>query len=506
MLWVSMALTALGLAQKGSIEDVPGYWETCSTVHSRNDWYGYPQVNIDVSINSNEQEFVFVNSFPVKNSHDGFMLWQFTVVLYAYEDKDLLGISAPDSRAEYVCTNHTIKSGACTIDDYGNILLEKDARSKLPIRYKSVNFDLPASINDHRYITFDISNTSLYCVGIFPVQYCTHWDSAKCIHINSVQEEDSPSYVVRKLDADVSFFSSDGYLTASKGLLVLHFVAASICLLSVALWSWNSYLNRHNLVKIQHQVLIIGILMTCEQLITAFHYLSVSMRREFPVFLWFVAVFHAIRIVYMQFFLLLLCVGNSVVWETWSWTSLFYWIPLGAGTFFTLFVYSLQAYNYRHDGMDDKHFNVIVISVLNGLLLINFAWVISRLSAAKKYFLEKNQILKSSVYEKIRNCTGVYALVIVAFTIQLLVYKLSSRYSGFLIDYCNYSWFFLDGFPLAAYLFLYLVVSYQLRPSAYEQLPQDEDWLNNAGAIEMETFLVPEFDNFGRIRGASPKP
>lgn len=143
--------------------------------------------------------------------------------------------------------------------------------------------------------------------------------------------------------------------------------------------------------------------------------------------------------------------------------------------------------------------------MLSGLLVINFAWVIQRLWAAQNYLVEKNQMSKASVYRRVRNLALIYAVVILAFTIQLLVYQLSDRYKRFLNHYWNYKWFLLDGLPFFAYLFLYLTVAYQLQPATYELLPQDESWLDNAGEIEMETFALPKFDAFGGLQGPSSR-
>lgn len=463
----------------------------------------YPQIDINVPLTANKDEFD-LPSAPPNKIHGGYALLQYTVVLYAYEDRDLLGVPAPDGRVEYVCTNHTIRSGACTDDDYGKMLLKENIHPKLPIRYDTLKIDLPLSFDrrDFHNINYDISNTSLYCVGIFPMQYCTDWRTSRCIEATPSQEEDSPRRFSRIVEAHVKFRSSFGYLTAPKGpLLIFHFVNAGLCLIFVTLWSWNCYLNPNNIVKIQHQIIITGTLMACEQLTTAFHYLSISLTRQYLLLLWFAAFLHALCVIYMPFFLLLMCVGYSVVWETWSWNSLFYWIPLGAGTFFTLFVHSLDTNYCSDDGTYEENFHVAVIAVLYGLLVINFLWAIQRLSTAKTFLIEKKQHLRANVYKKIRNYASIYALVILVFTMNLLVFTLSHNYRNFFNLYWKSKWFFLDGVSFVAYLFLFLAIAYQLRPQAYEQLPQDEDWLDNSGEVEMETLPFPKFDHFGRLQG-----
>lgn len=304
MFWVGVALAALALAQKGSIEDVPGYWETCANIYSQSGWRGSSSPGIDVDsapINLNHVNIYRDPFTGIERDKGDAVLWQFAVVLYAHEDKDILGVPASDGHVEYVCSDSAIAAGLCTEDEYGTILLDTGRHSKLPVLTGLIDVDTSSGHHNqgriHHRITYDVSNTSVYCAGIFPVQYSIDWTpNNDCIKVEHRKFGNN-------VPAQARFRSSYGYLAAPEGpLLILHFVITGICSVFVALWSWKWFQNRHNLVSIQRQIPIIGSLMAFEQLLSGSYYMSISKGKQYLGFLWFSAVFRAIRFVYMPFF------------------------------------------------------------------------------------------------------------------------------------------------------------------------------------------------------------
>lgn len=412
-LWVAWTLVTVLASQNDSIQNIPGYWQVCANVYSRSDWNGFidPHVEIDPSFHGEWD--------PVPFS-------QFAVVVYAYEDRDKLGVIDPEGHKEYVCRNSSIAKGICSEESYGRVLLDSAQSTRYPIISELVEFS-----DRQQLIKYNVSDSSSYCVATVPVQSCQHatglhcWISgykedkcylrkdSKCDKIVPAEEDN----VTEKLRARVRFRNPFGYLQASKASLpMFYFISSGIYFALLILWLCKCCINRRYLLRIQHYMTVLGVLTACDQLITGFYYLSACQRGKKLGFLWAVATLGAIRIVYTLLFLLLLCLGYSVVWETLSLKSLLYWVPLGAGTLATLLFYFVDANYNSGDGTEVELFGVIVIPILAVLLLFNFLWIYLCLNATQAHLYEHRETYKVGIYKQLRKVVLVCALTVPLFT------------------------------------------------------------------------------------------
>lgn len=487
---VGAALAAAVSTHTNSVQDVPGYWEVCGGIYSSNDWHSSvaPQVEVE------SDHFI-----PFE---------QFAMVLYAHEDRDMLGVTETDGSTEYVCTNSSISRGVCTEDDYGKVLIDPNRSSLYPIYNERVDL-IPYNAFSWKGV-FDpivqkINHTAFYCVATVPVQYCDAggWGGGRiwCHEKTPAERREE----IAKFRPKVSYRNSFGYLQASKiPLIPFHFVLAILYFLFTVLWLCKSFLNRQYLLSIQYHVALLGSLTACEQLIIAVYLRTACRKGEFLGFLWFVATATACRVVYTLFLALIFSLGYSVVWQALSWRSLLYWAPLAAGTFATLLFYTVDA-SYTGDGIEFEFYGVIVISVLAVLLLLNFLWIMFCVSATQAYLFDNGQLFKANIYKQMRRIILVCGVVMSAFIFYCLLYRLSPKVKNSVNECWKYKWILSDGWPNTIYLFFFISVAYYLQPTSHtenyatsKQVPQDE----HDEEYEIDTLNVSQDDDeFGNLQG-----
>lgn len=206
-----------------------------------------------------------------------------------------------------------------------------------------------------------------------------------------------------KLYALVRFRNPLGYLQASKAPLVtLHFVNARVYFILTLFWLVRIIKRRDQILKIQHFVSSLGLLIAFEQLVTGFYHLSTRLNGKILGFLWMVATLGAFRFVFTFIFLLLSNQGYSLVWEITEIRSVLYWLSLDAGSYTTSLFYLVNTCYNSGDGTEVQLFGVKVISVFAALILLNLLWIHLCLSITLSYLVEQGQYYKVKIYKRLR--------------------------------------------------------------------------------------------------------
>lgn len=440
------------LAQINELKSSPGFRKICSGTYSSRDWSGSYDPEISISFSAGD----------VHNRDNATLGSQLAVVVYSIKDETCLGIPTADNRIEFICTQAAIAQGLCSSEDRGKFLINPDIQPSNSILSEKI--DLPSS----KKITYEIVDTSYYCVAAARAQACRDWHSdTGCHDLVPIENDDDDNYAFN-YDINVVFRNSFGYLEASKASLVrFYFSLACICAATLLLWLVFTYKNQKYAITIHREISAFGALLTCRQLVLGFYYLTLLREKSSTFVLWLVSTNDTICTIYGLSLFLSIFAGYSILHDCLNPRRKLYLALICIFTFVPFLLYTADTLYSAGNGGSTSLFGIGTFFPVMVVMVIDYITLMNDASAVKTSLEEKNHISKAHLYARLQRVLRTSAVFACSYCIFILLLNFSSSFSSFHENFWMYTWILTVGWPEVLCILTVFSLASIIRPSPY---------------------------------------
>lgn len=447
--------------------------QACAGMYSRKTWGGPVDPHILVKFIKNTQ---MDTSDPIVS-----------MVIFEWEDYDLVGIVPPDdsSQREYICDPETIQNKWCTANQTGEFLLAENATE----RANNLLFTKAIKLKDPgQPINYEIKKTGYYCVG------------------SAGYTPDGVEY-----QATVEFRNAFGELPAAQIAKLPFYGGLTIVYAVIGIfWAFLYVQHRHDILAVQNYITAIIIFLIIEMLMTWGFYDYMNRNGSnvgSKVLMIVVAVLNSARNSFSFFLLLIVCMGYGVVKPSLGRTMIYVrWLAGGHFIFGLVYAIASLTITPEHAGP----LVLLVILPLAATLTAFYVWTLNSLNATMKDLNERKQTTKAQMYRNLWWCILLSIAVIFAFFFFNSFTFASATDPNFVPTHWRARWFILDGWLNIVYLADVIFIAYIWRPTAHnrrfamsDELAQDDE------GFEIADFGADEDDddeNAAAHRGDRTEP
>lgn len=411
-------------------------------MYSKKDWGGPHDVYIDFALTSEQKE--------------GWV----AVVVFEYHNVNELGKpitnNADELRYKYICDDQAVAADMCSEDQLGTFLLRDSSDSSswyAPIVTQKIDLSDPQGLH------YNVEKTGYYCVS-------TH-----------------PSDANIKYKGVVVYQNAFGYLAASKIPQLAFFGGAALAyLLVLALWMFQYFQHRSDILPVQNYITAIAAFLVIEMIVVWGYYDLANAKGSGPgvtVYLAFTSVVNSFRNAFTFFLLLIVCLGYGVVRP--SLGPLMWKCRALAGAHFVFgVVYSISSYVVSPDTAGPVV--LLVIMPMSLTMTAFYVWILSSLTGTIRYLEERKQQVKANMYKNLwRILLGSIVVIFGFFFLNSLLFAQESTID-FVTNHWKSRWFLLDGWLNVVYFIDFCLIAFIWRPTANNmrfamssQLAQDEN-------------------------------
>lgn len=458
---VLFSLVALVWGQSEVLQNEDHHRQICAGIYSAEDYPGDFNSEVQVVFKSSQEESV-------------------SVVVFAYEDIDTLGVDATDQSGrpirKYLCDQPAIHSQLCSEEDYGKVIINKYG-SQPKMEIYSEKIDLP-----HKDpIVYNVTKTDYYCVVTFPLA-------------------SNPSK--SKYKATVHFMNAYGHVPGGEHALLWYpGVMFLVYLLFAIAWTFLFVRYRQDVLPVQQWITFVVAYMLVEQSTLWGYYRYFNAHGETSgvtkFLLALVAILGAGRLSLTFFLLLIVCLGYSVVYERLG--PKLKWCRILAGVLFVCAaLYSLDSYYIvPSDENGLVQFFFFFPTVLS--MAIFYVWILQALGETKNYLMARKQFVKARMYRNLWWILLGSAIAIFGFFILSTLVQSTQRLRDIINNYWKTKWLLNYGWPNFVYLVAFAMIAFIWRPTGNNrrfamssQLAQDE---NDAEEFEIGSLNGSDDEN-----------
>lgn len=463
-----LASVSLVMASKDYIDQ--DYSQVCAGMYSKSSWGGARDPSIDTTLDFWE------GHSNVDNDDSSVAL---SIIIFEYKDIELLGAPLSDGNKKYICDDAAVENGICDIYQLGRFIFSSENQGK---NTSEVLTTLITSAQDLSDINYNVINTGYYCVATYTVNYDARYQ------------------------IEVDFKNSFGEISAAEyPKIPLYAILAIIYAICLAVYGFNFYKHRSEILPLQKNFLFFFVFLTIETVLT-FGYFELENKKGsdsagVKTYMTFVSILNGFKLTFSFYLLLIIALGYGIVYPKLD-RKLLLKCKILAGVHFA-FDLAYIIVNYLSSPESELNASGFVVIPVMIVTMIFYVSILKSLSITTQLLAKQKQVIKLQMYNNLFRIIFFSLLVLI-----LGVFVSSFIFLGMsTVELIEQHWktrfFFLDFWPALVYLVIFNMIAFIWRPTdtsymlaASSQLPTDPE---NAADFELDDIQSVGADGYQNV-------